>query len=465
MMRFLTILLILGGCFWCGISRATPIWLQSDHLLLPIETPPETATALFQKNGIHYLMFNQPDIAAPNLPETDFIHSFQKIPQSAPITLFSFELNPTYNAALLHPTSTNWTLEMAPAQPVFTLIKGKITPTELVVQTPLAQASHWIDLKESGEKILVVPFQNNTGGLPKRIDFLRLSLLKSAQGLAFLPKTPLQIQQTPTHIRLTGETALASSNAFFPLFLPSSDVVDFKAQRARLIRYASLTGRDDLPLFYQHLGILSLLNGQYASADAYMRQAPDIHPFWPAFNALMRHQNQQAAVLLNAITDVPEITYLQHLLAGEKQPIPAFLSQLPQHMQRPLLQMGLQNALMHFDIPLAQTYLTAWQKLPPTKNRLRLQNWMQHWMRLAGGDKTTLSVLKEQTPPIFDSTHPLWNHLFENAPTYSLNDRETLALFEEVRTFMEPNLTPRARQQLAAAYQRINLPQEAEKIK
>lgn len=136
MMRFLTILLILGGCFWCGISRATPIWLQSDHLLLPIETPPETATALFQKNGIHYLMFNQPDIAAPNLPETDFIHSFQKIPQSAPITLFSFELNPTYDAALLHPTPTNWTLEMAPAQPGFHPHQRKNNPHRIGCANP-----------------------------------------------------------------------------------------------------------------------------------------------------------------------------------------------------------------------------------------------------------------------------------------------------------------------------------------
>lgn len=447
------------------IAHATPIWMTPDTVLLPIDTPSDTATTLFQKNGIHYLVFNQPDIQVLDFPNADFAGAFQNIPQSEPVSVFSFRLHPNYEASLLHPSDTRWILEITPHQQPFSLIKGKITPSELTLNTPLSQPPFWINIPELEKDILIIPFQNNTGGIPKRIDFLRLSLLQSAQGLAIDSQTPLHIQHTPTQTHLTGQEPLASLNAFFPLFLPSFEASAFKPQRARFIRYASFVSKEDLPLFYQNMGILFLLNGHYQPAETYMRSAPQIHPFWPAFNALMRHQNQQAASLLQEINDVPEISYLKQLLAGQKQPLPAFLKQLPQQMQEPLLQMGLQNALTAFDIPLAQIYLNAWQQLPPTSQRTHIQTWAHHWMRFIAGDKTPLPFLSQKTNHVLYFARPLWNHLFENAPIYHLNDMETLALFEEVRPLLESDLTPPARQKLAEAYQRLNLPQEALHLK
>ena len=454
-------------CFLFPLTgQTTPLWLTPDTLFVPIETPAETATALFQKNGTYYLVLNQKKIVPPDLPATDLISTFQEIPQSTNATVFAFRLNPENQATLLKPQATQWMLEITPSSPTPSLsfIKGKITPTQLILNTPLAASPVWIELPEQEEKILVLPFQNNTGGLPQGLDFLRLRLLKSYQGIALLPQTTLQIQYTPHQTQLTGSEPLASSNAFFPLFLPSADAADFKPQRASLIRRASFVSSEDQPLFEQQLGILYLLNGQYQQAATAFQKSPQTHPFWPALNALMQHQNQQALLLLTEITDVPEITYLKNLLAGQKQPLPAFLSQLPQQMQRPFLEMGLQNAFKAFDIPLAQTYLNAFQSLPPTPEQTQIQTWSTHWLRFLSGDKNQFPFLTQKAVALTSFIKPLWNHLFENAATYHLNEMETLALFEEVRTFMEPNLTPLARQQLAAAYRRINLPQEADKL-
>lgn len=447
-------------------GQTTPLWLTPNSLFIPIETPAETGTALFQKNGIYYLVLNQKKIIPPDLPATDLISTFQEIPQSTNATVFAFRLNPKNQVALLKPHTNQWMLEITPSSstPSLSFIKGKITSTQLILNTPLAAAPVWIDLPEQEEKILVIPFQNNTGGLPQSLDFLRLRLLKSHQGIALFPQTKLQIQYTPHQTQLIGSAPLASSTAFFPLFLPSADAADFKPQRTSLIRRASFASSEDQALFEQQLGILYLLNGQYQQAAIAFQKAPQTHPFWPALNALMRHQNQQAFLFLEKITDVPEITYLKNLLSGQKQALPTFLTQLPSQIQRPFLEMGIQNAFKAFDIPLAQTYLNAFQTLPPTPEQKQIHTWSNYWLRFLSGDKNQSPFLTQNATSLISFTKPLWNHLFENAEIYHLDDMETLAFFEEVRTFMEPNLTPRARQQLAAAYQRINLPQEAEKM-